>query len=130
MPAPGESRVSSPAVPRLRAHRTARTHATTPRRSPWCLYRPSELARLWCLPAPEFAALPFVCRAVPLAPAPPGISRARDGGGLLRDEHGPVTIAAAVRRQHTAVVGAVEQGKTSFLVASASEDLSDARTAP
>jgi type IV secretory pathway VirB4 component len=34
-----------------------------------------------------------------------------------------VTIAAALRRQHTAVVGAVEQGKTSFLVASAREDL-------
>ena len=110
-------------TPRLRAHRTARIHATTPRRSPWCLYRPAELARLWCLPAPEFGALPFVCRAVPLAPAPPGIDRARDSAGLLRDEHGPVTIAAAVRRQHTAVVGAVEQGKTSFLVASASEDL-------
>jgi hypothetical protein len=34
-----------------------------------------------------------------------------------------VTITAALRRQHTAVVGAVEQGKTSFLVASAREDL-------
>jgi protein involved in plasmid replication-relaxation len=115
--------VLSGGTPRLRARRTARMHATTPRRSPWCLYRPAELARLWCLPAPEFGALPFVCRAVPLAPAPPGIDRARDGGGLLRDEHGPVTIATALRRQHTAVVGAVEQGKTSFLVASARADL-------
>ena len=110
-------------TPRLRAHRAARIHVTAPRRSPWCLYRPAELAGLWCLPAPEFAALPFVARAVPLAPAPPGIDRARDSVGLLRDEHGPVTIAAALRRQHTAVVGAVEQGKTSFLVASAREDL-------
>jgi len=119
----GIASVLSGGTPRLRARRTARMRATTPPRSPWCLYRPAELARLWCLPAPEFGALPFVCRAVPLAPAPPGIDRARGGVGLLRDEHGPVTIAAALRRQHTAVVGAVEQGKTSFLVASAREDL-------
>jgi hypothetical protein len=109
--------------PRLLPRRTGRSEAMAVRRSPRFLYRPAELARLWCLPDPEFGALPFVCRAVPLAPAPPGISRARDGGGLLRDEHGPVTITAALRRQHTAVVGAVEQGKTSFLVASAREDL-------
>ena len=41
----------------------------------------------------------------------------------MRDEHGPVAIAIAQRRQHTAVVGAVDQGKTSFLVASARVDL-------
>ena len=115
--------VLSGGTPRLLSRRTGSSETLRARRSLRCLYRPSELARLWCLPAPEFAALPFVCRAVPLAPAPPGISRARDGGGLLRDEHGPVTIAVGLRRQHTAVVGAVEQGKTSFLVASAKEDL-------
>ena len=119
----GIASVLAGGTPRLRARRTTRMHATTARRSPWGLYRPAELARLWCLPTPEFRALPFVCRAVPMAPAPPGIDRARGGAGLLRDEHGPVTIAAALRRQHTAVVGAVEQGKTSFLVASAREDL-------
>jgi hypothetical protein len=77
---------------------------------------------MWSLPAPEFAALPCLRRALPLAPAPPGIARG-GGGGLLRDEHGPVTIAVALRRQHTAVVGAVDQGKTSLLVASTREDL-------
>src|SRR6202035_5484566 len=60
---------------------------------------------------------------IPLAPAPPAITRASAADGLLRDEHGPVTIATALRRQHVAVVGAVEQGKTSFLVASARADL-------
>jgi hypothetical protein len=92
------------------------------RRSPRWLFRAAELASLWSLPTPEFAALPCLRAALPLAPAPPGISRG-GGGGLLRDEHGPVTIAVPLRRQHTAVVGAVDQGKTSLLVASAREDL-------
>ena len=44
-----------------------------------CALSPVRSSRgLWCLPAPEFAALPCVRRAVPLAPAPPGHqSRAR-----------------------------------------------------
>jgi hypothetical protein len=87
------------------------------------LYRLDELTGLWQLPSPDFAALPCLRRALPLAPAPPGITRAWSGAGLLRDEHGGVTIAMEVRRQHTAVVGAVEQGKSSYLVASAREDL-------
>lgn len=110
-------------TPRLVARRGGQPDGVRVRRSPRCLYRPAELAGLWCLPPPEFGALPYVRRAVPLAPAPPGIRRPREGGGLLRDEHGPVTIAAELRRQHTAVVGAVDQGKTSLLVASAREDL-------
>ncbi len=110
-------------APRLVARRGGNTGAGRVRRSPRRLYRPAELAALWCLPAPEFGALPCLRSAVPLAPAPPGIDRPRDGGGLLRDEHGPVAIAIAQRRQHTAVVGAVDQGKTSFLVASARADL-------
>jgi hypothetical protein len=92
------------------------------RRSLRCLFRPAELAGIWSLPAPEFSALPCLRSALPLAPAPPGISRSQ-AGGLLRDEHGAVTIAPALRRQHVAVVGAVDQGKTSFLVASTREDL-------
>ena len=110
-------------APRLVARRGGAGEAARVRRSPRRLYRPAELAALWCLPAPEFGALPCLRSAVPLAPAPPGIDRPRDGGGLLRDEHGPVAIATAQRRQHTAVVGAVDQGKTSFLVASAKHDL-------
>ncbi|MGA2470569.1 MAG: hypothetical protein ABSG64_07765 [Solirubrobacteraceae bacterium] len=93
------------------------------RRSPLRLYRLEELAPLWQLPSPDFAALPTLRRALPIAPAPPGIARAHGGRGLLRDDHGPLTIALEVRRQHTAVVGTVEQGKTSYLVASAREDL-------
>ena len=108
--------------PRLLARRCGRGGRLRVQRSPRCLYRPVELASLWSLPAPEFAALPCLRRAVPLAPAPPGIERAT-AGGLLRDEHGAVTIAPALRRQHTAVVGAVDQGKTSLLVASAQADL-------
>jgi hypothetical protein len=108
---------------RLVIRRGARGEQLRVRRSPLRLYRPAELAALWSLPAPEFGALPYVRRAVPLAPAPPGILRPRDGAGLLRDEHGPVAIDPQQRRQHTAVVGAVDQGKTSLLVASARADL-------
>jgi hypothetical protein len=93
------------------------------RRSPRRLYRAEELSGLWELPSPDFTALPCLRRGLPLAPAPPGISRPRAGRGLLRDDHGGVTIAIDVRRQHTAVVGAVEQGKSSYLVASAKDDL-------
>jgi hypothetical protein len=109
----------------------ARRHEPTPgvRRTPRRLYRLEELTELWQLPTPDFAALPVLRRGLPLAPAPPGITRPRAGRGLLRDEHGGVTIAVPVRRQHTAVVGAVEQGKTSFLVASAKEDLQRERCA-
>ena len=114
--------VLSAGSPRLLA-RAGWSEEIRVRRSPRRLYRPAELAGIWRLPAPEFGALPCIRRAVPLAPAPPGISRSRHGGGLLRDEHGPVTLAVALRRQHTAVVGAVDQGKTSYLVASVKEDL-------
>lgn len=116
-------------APRLVARRAfqrndgdALIDASAPR-SPRRLFRLEELARLWQLPSPDFAALPCLRRALPLAPAPPGITRARSGRGLLRDDHGGVTIALELRRQHTAVVGAVEQGKSSYLVASAREDL-------
>jgi hypothetical protein len=86
-------------------------------------YAVEELAALWHLPSPGFVAVPLVRCATPLAPAPAGIRRARAGAGLLVDEHGPVTIDAELRRQNTAVVGTVEQGKTSYLVASVREDL-------
>ncbi len=118
--------------PRLVAGRARRVDALTPRavpRIPRLLYRIEELSELWQLPSPDFAALPCLRRALPLAPAPPAITRARNGCGVLRDEHGAVTIAVEMRRQHTAVVGTVEQGKTSFLVASAREDLARERCA-
>lgn len=116
-------------APRLvvsRRPRSARVDALADlslRRSPRRLYRVEELSGLWELPSPDFTALPCLRRALPLAPAPPRINRPLAGRGLLRDEHGGVTIAVEVRRQHTAVVGAVEQGKSSYLVASAREDL-------
>ncbi len=43
--------------------------------------------------------------------------------GTLRDALGPVTIHPALRKQNTAVPGAVEQGKSSYLVATVAEDL-------
>jgi hypothetical protein len=105
-------------VPAGRAGRAPRL-----RRGPLCLFRPWEVAAMWSLPSPEFASLPFMRRAVPRAPAPPRVERAGADGGLLRDEHGAVTIGVGLRRQHLAVVGAVDQGKTSVLVAGARADL-------
>ncbi|MEA2297660.1 MAG: hypothetical protein QOF77_596 [Solirubrobacteraceae bacterium] len=86
-------------------------------------YGAEEIAALWQVPSVGFTALPCRRRPIPLAPAPAGIMRVAGAGGLLRDEHGPVTIHPQLRRQNTAVVGTVEQGKTSYLVASVREDL-------
>lgn len=75
------------------------------------------------MPSIELAAAPLARGALPRVPAGPGIMRPRAGEGVLHDAHGPVTIDPDLRRQNTAVPGAVEQGKTSFLVASVREDL-------
>jgi hypothetical protein len=87
------------------------------------VFASTELAALWHLPSVEFTAVPFARAPVPLAPAPPTVLRRRPGEGLLRDAIGPVAIHPDLRRQNTAVPGAVEQGKTSYLVATIREDL-------
>jgi hypothetical protein len=89
----------------------------------------TELAALWHLPSIDYATVPFARGALPLAPAPPAIMRPREGEGLLRDAHGPVTIHRGMRRQNTAVPGAVEQGKSSYLAATVAEDLRRERCA-
>ena len=82
-----------------------------------------ELAALWHLPSIHYTTVPFARGAPPLAPASPSIMRPRDGDGLLRDALGPVSIHPHMRRQNTAVPGAVEQGKSSYLTATVAEDL-------
>jgi hypothetical protein len=89
----------------------------------------TELAPLWHLPSIDYATVPFTRGALPLAPAPPAIMRPREGAGLLRDALGPVSIHPRMRRQNTAVPGAVEQGKTSYLAATVAEDLRRERCA-
>lgn len=88
------------------------------------VYASTELAALWQLPSVDFAAVPFARTSLPRVPAPPGIARPGDGScGTLRDALGAVSIHPALRRQNTAVPGAVEQGKSSYLVATVAEDL-------
>jgi DNA-binding transcriptional ArsR family regulator len=89
----------------------------------------TELAALWHLPSIGYATVPLARRALPVAPAPPAIARPRAGAGTLRDAFGPVCIEPDLRRQNTAVPGAVEQGKTSYLVATVAEDLRRERCA-
>ncbi len=89
----------------------------------------TELAALWHAPSIDYATVPFARSALPLAPAPPAIMRPREGEGLLRDAHGPVAIHPQMRRQNTAVPGAVEQGKSSYLAATVAEDLRRERCA-
>ncbi len=89
----------------------------------------TELASMWQLPSVGYATFPVARRSVPVAPAPPAIARPRAGRGTLRDERGPVTIHPAMRRQNTAVPGTVEQGKSSYLVATVAEDLRRERCA-
>jgi len=83
----------------------------------------TELSLLWQLPSLDYATVPFARAAVPVAPAPPAVLRPASGLGALRDALGPVSIHPEMRRQNTAVPGTVEQGKTSYLVATVAEDL-------
>jgi hypothetical protein len=87
------------------------------------VFASSELAGLWQAPSSDYATVPFPRSGLPLAPAPPAIMRPREGGGTLRDAYGPVSIQVEMRKQNVAVPGTVEQGKTSYLVATVAEDV-------
>jgi hypothetical protein len=87
------------------------------------VFATTELAAMWQLPSSDYMTVPFARSGVPLAPAPPGILRPPEGQGTLRDALGPVSIHPDMRKQNVAVPGTVEQGKSSFLVASVAEDL-------
>jgi hypothetical protein len=93
------------------------------------VFASTELAAMWHLPSLDFLAVPLERSSVPTAPAPAAILRPASGIGTLEDTQGPVSIHPALRRQNTAVVGTVEQGKSSYLVASIVEDLSRGRCA-
>ncbi len=102
--------------------------------NPWPSWRratfaSTELPALWHLPSVEYATVPFARSPLPLAPASPAIMRPRVGHGTLRDAHGPVCIHPEMRRLNTAVPGAVEQGKSSYLAATVAEDLRRERCA-
>ncbi|HXB64102.1 MAG TPA: replication-relaxation family protein [Solirubrobacteraceae bacterium] len=88
-----------------------------------------ELAAMWQLPSIDYATVPLARTALPLAPAPPAIMRPHAGGGVLCDALGAVAIHPAMRRLNTAVPGAVDQGKSSFLAATVAEDLRRERCA-
>jgi hypothetical protein len=87
------------------------------------VFAPGELASLWHLPSIDYLAVPFARGAPPVAPASPAIMRPPVGEGTLRDSIGPVSIHVELRKQNTAVPGAVEQGKSSYLIATVAEDL-------
>jgi hypothetical protein len=93
------------------------------------VFAATELAPLWHLPSTDYMTVPFARTTLPLAPAPPAILRPSDGKGALRDAFGPVSIHPHLRKQNTAVPGAVEQGKSSYLVATMAEDLRRERCA-
>lgn len=93
------------------------------------VFAATELAPIWQLPSIDYMTVPFERTPLPLAPAPPSIFRPRDGNGTLRDAHGAVSIHVELRKQNTAVPGTVEQGKSSYLVASVAEDLQRDRCA-
>ncbi len=92
------------------------------------VFATSELASLWQLPSLDYLNVPVARSGLPLAPAPAGISRPA-GAGTLCDSVGPVTIAEELRKQNTAVPGTVEQGKSSYLVATVAEDVRRERCA-
>jgi hypothetical protein len=87
------------------------------------VFASTELAAIWHLPSIDYATVPFARGVLPVAPAPAAIWRPADGVGTLRDAQGVVSIHPAMRKQNTAVPGTVEQGKSSYLVATVAEDL-------
>ena len=87
------------------------------------VFATNELAGLWQLPSIGYTRVPFSRSGLPLAPAPPEIFRPTEGPGTLSDSIGPLSIHVSMRRQNTAAPGTVEQGKSSYLVASVAEDL-------
>lgn len=89
----------------------------------------AELASIWHMPSIDYTTVPFERSSVPLAPAPPAIMRCARSAGTLCDALGAVSIHPAMRRQNTAVPGTVEQGKSSYLVATIAEDLRRKRCA-
>jgi hypothetical protein len=93
------------------------------------VFASTELAAMWQLPSVDYLSVPFARSSLPHAPASPAIMRPRAGGGTLCDALGPVSIHVELRKQNTAVPGTVEQGKSSFLVASVAEDLARERCA-
>jgi hypothetical protein len=93
------------------------------------VFAPAELAAVWQLPSVDYLAVPFARAAVPLAPAPPRVWRPPTGDGTLRDALGAVSIHPQMRKQNTAVPGTVEQGKSSYLVATVAEDVTRERCA-
>src|SRR6202020_1308334 len=93
------------------------------------VFASTELAALWHLPSVDYAAVPFARGVLPVAPAPPAILRPADGLGTLRDALGAVSIHPGMRKQNNALPGTVEQGKSSYLVASVAEDLRRERCA-
>ena len=93
------------------------------------VFAASELAALWHLPSIDYLSVPFARGASPVAPAPPAIMRPSEGEGTLRDAVGPVSIHVDLRKQNTAVPGAVEQGKSSYLIATVAEDMRRERCA-
>lgn len=93
------------------------------------VFATGELSALWHMPSGDYLTVPFARASTPLAPAPPGIMRPSRGEGLLEDALGLVSIEPELRKQNTAVPGAVEQGKTSYLVAGVAADLCRERCA-
>jgi hypothetical protein len=87
------------------------------------VFASTELAAVWHLPSIDYSTVPFLRAGLPLAPAPPSVLRPVDRAGTLRDALGPVSIHPELRKQNTAVPGTVEQGKSSYLVATVAEDL-------
>jgi Replication-relaxation len=87
------------------------------------VFASSELAALWQAPSSDYATVPFARSGLPFAPAPPAIMRPRESAGTLRDAYGPVSIHVEMRKQNVAVPGTVEQGKSSYLVATVAEDV-------
>ena len=94
------------------------------------VFAPRSSPRIWQLPSIDYLTRAVCaqrrCRSRRRRPRSCG---RRTGAGTLRDALGAVSIHPELRRQNTAVPGTVEQGKSSYLVATVAEDLRRERCA-
>ena len=94
------------------------------------MFASTELAAMWQLPSIDYATVPFARSALPVAPAPAGdLPSGRGTGHAARLRSGRSRSIRRCASRTPPSRATVEQGKSSYLVATVAEDLRRERCA-